>query len=92
MDPKLLRELLAELKEARVRRAVFGKGVLVEIELYEGGPAPSASGMPSVLRGTIRDTRTGEPVDLDDGAPELAQATVDDEIARANFTKADKAS
>jgi len=75
--------LLAALAEAGVRRAKFDPcGDLTEVEF--GGTAKLA---PAAGVTTFTDPRTGEPVDIDDGAPELADQSVDAEIAAKNFDR-----
>lgn len=99
MDPARLRDLIAVLREAGVKRAKVPAGeiykgfsetgavsfshALLEVE-FDDGPdvaAPSAA----FPEGTVLiDTRTGQPVDLDEGAPDLARDP-GDAIRGANF-------
>lgn len=83
MDPARLRELLAVLREAGVKRAkVPGIGDEAPLEVEFGvAPEPVA---PAATGAVLIDTRTGQPVDLDEGAPDLARDP-GDAIARANF-------
>jgi hypothetical protein len=75
VDPGRLRDILAELKAAGVSRAKLGEGECLEVE-FDRAPVPSHG---------LVDPTTGHPVDLDEGAPETAQADLDDKIRSANF-------
>ena len=81
MDPARLRDILAVLSEAGVRRAkvasddAAGRNESVEVEF--GGTSAAAP--------TFVDPRTGHTVDLSEGAGELASENVDEEIAKRNF-------
>lgn len=85
MDPTRLRDILAVLKDMGVRRAsipVIDDGCMtvrqspLEVEFESAGrPSPP----------TFVNPKTGEPVDLSEGAGELASETVDEAIARKNF-------
>lgn len=79
-----LREQLAALTEASAVRAEFHPdGSLKAIEF--AGARRVAAGVT-----TMTDPDTGEPVDLSEGAPELAREDVDAEIAARNFQRGDK--
>lgn len=96
MDPARLRELLAVLREAGVKRAsipIIDDGAMavrqipLEVE-FDAAPEPEVfmAGTTSaeMAAADLIDTRTGQPVDLDEGAPDLARDP-GDAIARANF-------
>jgi len=84
VDAKSLRDVLAALTEAGARRARFEGGQLVEVEFGGKALAPAAAVT------TFTDPQTGEPVDLNEGASELADASVDAEIAARNFERGQK--
>ena len=85
MDPTQLRNILAVLKEAGVRKAsipVIDDSCMAARQLpleVEFEPAPAKPPAPLI------DPTTGQPVNLDEGAPEMAQADLDDKIRAANF-------
>lgn len=81
MDSKLLALYLAELKAAGVRTAKLdtcaGDACLIEVEFFP----PPRSEAPELAPATPFRDRQGNPIDLDDGMPELGK----DDIAEANF-------
>lgn len=92
MDASALRELLAVMREAGVRRGQFESQALkIQVE-FDGGIRQRAAA-PSAEDGaiTFRDPATGTEVDLDDGAPETAR-DIDAEIAAKNLNRAEKRS
>jgi len=85
MDASALRELLAVMREARVRRGQFEDSTLkIQVE-FDGARAQKAED------GAIkfRDPATGSEIDLDDGAPDTAR-DIDAEIAAKNLNRAEK--
>jgi len=93
MDASNLRELLAVMREAGVRRGQF-KSDALEIQVEFDGRAPgkaAARGPDQAEEGSIkfRDPTTGDEVDLDEGAPETAR-DIDAEIAQKNLRRAEK--
>lgn len=91
MDASALRELLAVMREAGVRRGQF-KSPTLEIQVeFDGARASRAAEKAETGAITFRDQETGEPVDLDAGAPETAR-DVDAEIASKNLKRAEKPS
>lgn len=99
MDPARLRDLLAVLREAGVKRAKVPaaelyKGVSVEgavsfshavLEVEFDDEPESNTPAAAVPEGAVLiDKRTGQPVDLDEGAPDLARDP-GDAIRGANF-------
>ncbi len=85
MDPERLRALLAVLREAGVRRAkVPSADGLAHFEV-EFGPPPEPEATPAAPTSAVLiDKRTGQPADLDEGAPDLA-SDPGDGIRAANF-------
>jgi hypothetical protein len=83
VDPAQLRDILAALKDAGVRAAKVPVGSdisdqVLEVEFDRSLPTGAAT--------ALRDARTGEPVNLDEGAPETAR-DLDAEIAAKNFQR-----
>ena len=90
MDASALRELLAVMREAGVRRGQFEDSTLkIQVE-FDGGSRPRAAA-PKAEDGAIkfRDPGTGSEIDLDDGAPDTAR-DIDAEIAAKNLYRAEK--
>jgi hypothetical protein len=90
MDASALRELLAVMREAGVRRGQFEDSTLkIQVE-FDGGRVPGAvAAKPEDGAIKFRDPGTGAEVDLDDGAPETAR-DIDAEIAAKNLNRAEK--
>lgn len=87
MDASALRELLAAMREAGVRRGSF-KDDRAEFQVeFEGPRAPRAAPTETGAI-TFRNPETGEEVDLDEGAPETAR-DIDAEIAAKNLKRAE---
>jgi hypothetical protein len=91
MDASALRELLAVMREAGVRRGQFEDSTLkIQVE-FDGGRASGTAAAQKAEDGAIkfRDPATGSEVDLDDGAPETAR-DIDAEIAAKNLNRSEK--
>ena len=89
MDASALRELLAVMREAGVRRGQFESSALkIQVE-FDGARAPHAAAKPEDGAIKFRDPGTGSEIDLDDGAPETAR-DIDAEIAAKNLNRSEK--
>lgn len=98
MDPARLRGLLAVLREAGVKRAKVplwdgrkaaadgpsAESLVLDVEFEPEVDEPETPVANAPGGAALIDTRTGQPVDLDEGAPDLARDP-GDAIARANF-------